>query len=234
MTTPTSRSRNDSVPVLVLGALAVTAAFALTLLGSDAYRTVLGVDAPLWATLALAAWGWVAWRLAVRRGWLPGDAAGTQGYFPAVVLGLCLPLPVVLVDVQGGFGPDINVAWPHSLLFYPSIAFVAEVAFHVTPLALSAALAAASGSPPTTRALRRTGLFVAASVEALLQVAWGAGSSPAWANAYVGVHLLVFNVIGVRLLTRYGFVRVYVYRLAYYVVWHLAWGHMRLTLLFPS
>jgi hypothetical protein len=65
-------------------------------------------------------------------------------------------------------------------------------------------------------------------------VVWGTAASPGWANAYVGVHLLAFNPIAVVLLRSFGVLRALVFRVSYYVVWHILWGALRLDLLFGA
>jgi hypothetical protein len=56
--------------------------------------------------------------------------------------------------------------------------------------------------------------------------------SPTWANAYVGIHLLAFNVVALEVFRRSGFVALYAFRVGYYLVWHIVWGYFRLPLLF--
>lgn len=46
-------------------------------------------------------------------------------------------LSAIVADAALRFPHDINVPVPWALLFYPAIAFVVEVAFHVIPLALA-------------------------------------------------------------------------------------------------
>lgn len=53
-----------------------------------------------------------------------------------------------------------------------------------------------------------------------------------WATGCVGVQLLIFSLIGLRLFRRHGFSVVYLYRLSYYVVWHIVRGYLRLGILF--
>ena len=124
----------------------------------------------------------------------------------------------------------MNVPLPDALLFYPAIAVVAEFIFHAMPLA-----ALCVAFPICVRGTHRRGRWVAfltvASIEPALQVAWGFGHSPPWANAYVGLHLLVFNWVGLMVFERKGFMAMYVLRLAYYTIWHVAWGQARLALL---
>jgi hypothetical protein len=224
------RLASNAPGVLAACAAAVLASALLVWRGSDAYRSVLGVERPIVSTVAVAVLGYAGWRVLVRRSWISSGAGGPEGYRLAASVGLALPIPVVVVDWLGGFGPDINAAFPDALLFYPAIAVVAELVFHVAPLCTAALVAGLLRSE--ARAWRIVGFSAAVLVEPALQVVWGAEGSPPWANAYVGLHLLAFNAFGVYLMRRYGLLRVILYRFAYYAVWHIGWGWLRMDLLF--
>lgn len=227
-----SGRRFDGRAVLIACGASAAAAVVLEWLGSDAYRSVLGIGHPAAATVVVATLGFFGLEITVRRSWVPSETGVVGGWAKAALIGGLLPIPVIVVDWFGGFGPEINARAPDSLLFYPSVALLAEFAFHVAPLAVAAVVADLRGA--VARAAEAAGLLVATSIEPILQVVWGTGHSPWWANAYVGLHLLVFNVVGLYLLRRYGFMRVYLYRVSYYSVWHILWGHVRLGLLFAS
>lgn len=218
--------------------LTVTAIFLSAVLASavldrnagDAYRFLIGDLDPLLVTATVAALGALSLRRLVAVGWFRLAATGSRSGWLAPVVGAALTLPVILVDLAGGFPADMNVPFPESLLFYPSIALVAESALHLTPLALGATV-----WKWTTAHAHRSRLLamgVSALIEPVLQVAWGSDTSPAWANAYVGFHLLVFNVVALAIFQRAGFVALYGFRLGYYLVWHVTWGYLRLPLLF--
>jgi hypothetical protein len=210
--------------VLCIGSVAVAATLELS--GSTAYHFLVGDLSATAMTSLVCASGALSLRYLERRGWFSfGDATRAQ-YAKIVALGMVLAVPVVVVDLFGGFPEGINVRAPESLAFYPAIAVVAEMVFHVVPLALVARVIRESKEAP------RAALAVAALGEPTLQVLWGAGQSPSWANAYVGVHLLAFNAVEIVVLRRFGFLPTYAFRVAYYAIWHLAWGHARLTLLF--
>lgn len=209
---------------------AVAASAVLVVRGSDAYESVLGTARPIGPLVAVIGFGFLGWLILSRKSWIPSHTDGAAGYRPAVLIGLTLPVPVIIVDWLGGFGRGLNVPAPDSLLFYPSIAVAAELVFHVAPLAISAILAFVLQR--ARRALEIVGLGAAVAIEPILQVVWGAELSPAWADAYVGVQLVAFNLVGVYLLRRFGILRVLVYRLSYYLVWHILWGRVRLDLLF--
>ena len=212
------------VGVLCIGSVVVAAGFELS--GSGAYRFLFGELSATLITLVTCALGGLSLVHLDRRGWFSWGDAERMQYAKIVALGLVLPLPVILVDLVGGFPADINLRSPDALAFYPAIAVVAQMVFHVIPLAVASLAWRASERAP------RLALVIAVLIEPVLQVIWGAEQSPAWANAYVGIHLLAFNVVEVMIFRRFGFLPMYVFRFAYYVVWHIGWGHARLTLLF--
>ena len=218
------------VRVLVVSLGAIGAAVALEGSGSNAYAMALGEASPVAATVAACLLGLLSLRILEACGWFRSAGGTRRGYLVALLLGAVLPIPVLIVDILGGFSQGINVSAPDAFLFYPAIAVVAEFVLHVAPLAL-VALGATLVSKADERA-RKLAMALAVLPEPILQMVWGAAYSPAWANAYVGIQLLVFGLLGLALFRRHGFLAVYLYRLAYYAVWHIVWGYMRLGILF--
>lgn len=210
----------------------VAAVCVLELQGSDAYRSVLGVTHPVALSLVVTTLGLFGIQFMEQRGVITSAMAVRKGWAAGVLIGMLLPIPVIVVDILGGFSPNINILAPDALLFYPSVALIAEIVFHVAPLGGVALIAEIWTK--AARRLEAAGVAVAVMVEPVLQVAWSVGHSPPWANAYVGFHLVVFNAVAVYLLRRYGFLGACMLRVSYYMVWHIIWGHIRLDLLFAS
>jgi hypothetical protein len=50
--------------------------------------------------------------------------------------------------------------------------------------------------------------------------------------AYVGLHIFLIGLVQLLLFTRYDFITMYTFRLSYYAIWHILWGHLRLNLIF--
>lgn len=211
---------------------AVAASAVLTWSNGSVYSFLLGGLNPLLVTAAAALFGVAALQRLALLGWFQAGGASARSVALASVLGAALTVPVIVIDLFGGFPAELNVRFPESLLFYPSIAVVAESAFHLVPLALMAMV-----WRWTSLEFSRARLFaigIAAVIEPVLQVVWGSEMSPSWANAYVGIHLLVFNVVALEIFRRSGFVALYGFRVGYYLVWHITWGYFRLPLLFES
>jgi hypothetical protein len=57
-------------------------------------------------------------------------------------------------------------------------------------------------------------------------------SSPLWATLVTGLHVFVINLLMLIMFKRYGFVTLLSFRLFYYIIWHIAWGSIRLSVLF--
>lgn len=146
-----------------------------------------------------------------------------------VALALGFVAAAIAADVILGFPQDMNAPWPEAVPFYIGIGFVAEIVFHVVPLAaftivLRRILASAPAAPWAA-------LGMAALVEPTFQVVLAAdGSLPL--QVFTALHLLAFNVTQLLLFRRYDFLTMFSLRLAYYACWHLAWGAARLELLF--
>ena len=143
-----------------------------------------------------------------------------------VGLGAILAIPPVAIDIFSRFPRDINVLLPNSLLFYPAIALIAEVAFHLFPLA---ALAALTGLFSKTTV--SPWIFVAVVfVEPVFQAAYSAGAGiQAW---LVLGNVGLISVAQIWLFTRYGFGAMIALRLVFYFFWHVVWGEARLAILF--
>jgi len=82
--------------------------------------------------------GFVSLGFLQSRGWFEIDDGDRvwKGVSVAATLATFLAIPVILVDLTVGFPRDLNIPAPRSLLFYPAMAFVAEVVFHAIPLGL--------------------------------------------------------------------------------------------------
>lgn len=227
--TPAGRRAPPHLAVVAIFLAAVGASAVLTWVGRDAYALLFGDLNLLVLTAITATLGAVALWLLTAFGWFRA-ATRWRSVLIALGLGGCLTLPVIIVDVMGGFPAELNVRFPESLLFYPSIGLVAESVFHLIPLALLASVWKLTRFE--LHRARWLAIMLVALVEPLLQVSFFAGQSPVWVNAFLGVYVLAFNLIALEIFRRSGFVALYATRLGYYLVWHIAWGHLRLPLLF--
>ena len=158
------------------------------------------------------------------------------GNYRGLLLALLLALPfgavIVLVDRASPFPIDTNVLYPDSLAFYPVMGYVVEILFHILPFCLVYfGLGALLGDVSNARIIWIS-ILVAALIEPIFQVAFMVGRDPVWKVAYVGLHIFLFGLVQLLLFKRYDFITMYTFRLSYYLIWHILWGHLRLSLLF--
>ena len=59
-----------------------------------------------------------------------------------------------------------------------------------------------------------------------------AAGYPLWAVIVTGLHVFVINFLMLVVFRRYDFVSMLSFRLAYYIIWHIVWGNIRLRVLF--
>lgn len=146
--------------------------------------------------------------------------------FPLVwvlLLGALLALPPIAIDIGLRFPQDMNVSLPEAVLFYPAIGFLAEVLFHLLPLALLAALL-------PDRLPRIWVLGPVVFVEPLFQAALTLDQG--WGAILVFGNVALVSAVQLYLFQRFGFGAMLALRMTFYLFWHVLWGTLRLTLLF--
>ena len=128
---------------------------------------------------------------------------------------------------------DVNRPFPDSLLFYPTIGFVAEIIFHVLPLTLLLFLLTTLFKGLTFEQLIWPCVFIVALLEPIFQTSFSLSEGYPWtAVIFIALHNFLFNFIQLTLFKQYDFVTMYSFRLVYYLLWHIIWGVIRLQLLF--
>jgi hypothetical protein len=137
-----------------------------------------------------------------------------------------LAVAAIGADLVFRYAEDTNVALPDALRFYPAIAVFVESALHIVPIAV---LVSFFGMPTGLDATFWRIAIPVALIEAVLQAVYAPSIGT---SVFSAVHLMVFGVAQVWMFWRFGFVWMLTFRLAYYSLWHLAWGAARLELLF--
>jgi len=167
------------------------------------------------------------------RGWFSIYTAWTFGRFiwPAVVAMVLAGL-MILVDSRVVLSEDINAPFPQSLLFYPAVGYAAEILFHVLPLFLLLTLATSFSKSLQFETVIWPCILVVALVEPVFQARPMIGQYPTWSVAYVFVNVWIISMVGLTMFMRYDFVSMVAFRLMYYLLWHIVWGHVRLKWLF--
>lgn len=221
--------RRDYLTFWLTALLAAAAAVFLSSIDRDAFATYFGQFPPILIVAVAALAGAVSLRFLEYRGWWSARPPNEirHGVLLSTVAALGFAAVAVAADVWFGFPQDLNVPWPDAVLFYPSIAFVAEFAFHMLPLTL---LVAVMGWRFTRSGFNRrvwTGIIVVAAIEAGFQIVVGSSL-----RFFVAPHLVAIGIYELLVFRRFGYIPMIWFRLAYYLSWHVIWGSARLDLLF--
>lgn len=137
----------------------------------------------------------------------------------------------IFIDWKIVFPADINMSFPGSLLFYPAIAFLVEMLFHVVPLSLIVFLLLFLFRTADREKLIEAAILSVAVLEPTYQVIF-TEMDASWAVTLLWVNLFFFNITQLLAFKRHGFISMYLLRLLYYAIWHIVWGYFRLSLLF--
>lgn len=219
---------------LGLSAFAVALVAALYLLNDRSFRPYFGSADPLAVIGLSVALGIACLQVHLSNGWFVAyNREGRQGYPVAAGLALLFGLVMIFVDMLAVLPEGINVAFPRSLLFYPAIGFFVEIVFHLFPLTvLLGVLTRASGKWKFSTIVWVSILLISLA-EPLYQTVpeFGRQVSPL-TGTYIGIHIFFINLTQMWLFKRYDFLSMYLFRLAYYGIWHISWGWLRLQLLF--
>lgn len=211
-----------AVVLLALVLLADQASFRRFLGSLDARLTLVAVLLVNAAALGflLSTGAFAIYRRTGRRGLLL--LAALAGGFGVVV---------IVADTIIVFPRDMNVAFPQSLLFYPIIAMLVEAVWHSLPMAV---LVLALSRFRRIDVRRASWILVplVALPDPIFQVVDMAATSPWGATLFVGVHVYLINLTEVIIFRGHSFVGAFAFRLCYYLIWHIIWGHVRLNILF--
>lgn len=140
-------------------------------------------------------------------------------------------VPIILIDLTVVL-PYQHVPPPQSLLFYPIMAYVAEIIFHILPLSVFLGLLGPLFKGRDSTMLVWLCIVLASSPEPIFQLSWRSSEIPlSWVEVYVGLHVFAFNVLQLSIFRRYDFVSMYACRLVYYLYWHVLWGSVHQYLL---
>jgi len=201
-------------------------------MASDFAKYFGNVD-PAIAILAVAAMGSLALQGLRLEGTFRTMRRGVTARGLAVATAAACGFAVIAIvaDCLWRFPEAINVPAPRAFLFYPLMAPVAEFVFHVIPLAiLWLALRALPGPADTARRLWLV-MIATALFEPAFQLAY-AGDAYTPIAIFTGIHVFAISLVQLYLFRRYDFFAALGLRLVYYCWWHIAWGELRLHVLF--
>lgn len=154
-----------------------------------------------------------------------------QGIALSAALATVLAVAIVVADLIIRYPEDTNVPVPQALLFYPAVGFVAEIVFHLLPLALLLLILGPLGGSIGTERVIWLGIVLVAILEPTFQVLF-AGKPLTWRDAYTWLHVFAIAFLQLTIFRRYDFISMFSFRLIYYTYWHILWGVIRLELLF--
>ena len=214
--------------------LAVTICTAiLTYYDKDIYKPFLGPLNPLLVVVSLSVLGFFLLAFLLSRGWFAIYEPTLQGLAAAGGLALVFALVMIFVDSRSPLPENINRLPPQGFFFYPSIAFVVEILFHVLPLTLILFLLSALPGNLSFDRFVWPAIIVTALLEPLFQAGLDSNRDNAsWVSGYIILHIFLINLCQLTLFKRYDFVSMFSFRLVYYLVWHIIWGVLRLKFLF--
>ena len=212
--------------VAVIGLSASALTLAVQRSDPAAFDRIFGGLPPAGVVIGVSVLAYPLLRYLGDRGWGLCESGGPV-WWTVLVGAVLLSSVAIVADLALRFPEDMNVASPRALAFYPAVAWVVEVVLHTLPLVL---LVAAFGSPDSVGETRFWLMAATiASIEAVIQALFATTAGTA---VFSALHLLAVGVFQVYLFRRFGFLPMLGFRLAYYAIWHLAWGAVRIPLLF--
>ncbi|MGE0552065.1 MAG: hypothetical protein AB7R55_01420 [Gemmatimonadales bacterium] len=227
------RERSGVVAAAVVGTVATLASWLLSRVDRAAFVPYFGGIEPVVATAIVATIGVAAVRTLRRGGWFvlagPPNRAGLRAAF---LLATLFAAGAIGFDLLARFPRSINEPLPMAAAFYPLMGLVAETVFHLAPLALILGIGWRIW-PDRREGLVLVAVVVAAAIEPAFQVRAGlAAGRLSGTDLFVVPHVLGFNLAQLWLFRRYDLLSMLAMRMSYYLYWHLAWGTLRLELLF--
>ncbi|WP_273565691.1 hypothetical protein [Maribacter halichondriae] len=215
------------VIVLVLGGVGL-----LSYSNSSFFQRFLGEVNPLLAISLSGVLGFLSLSFLLSKEWFTiHKKYPLKKVLPYTGLTLLFASVAILIDINIVYPADMNIPFPESLLFYPVIAFLVEIIFHVLPLTLLLIVATSVFRKSDCGKLVLPCILIVALFEPTYQIIF-MDNYPIWATGAVWINLFLFNITQLFIFKKYGFLSMYVLRLVYYLFWHIIWGALRLELLF--
>ena len=199
----------------------------------SAYQRYLGGIHPLLMILILYILGMLMFSVLMREGAFAVFRRGDyKGILTAAALTIPFALVVTIVDINWPFPEDMNVPFPNSIFFYASIGYIVEILLHLLPFGLLYILLGKLFPGTEGGWIVWVCILGAAILEPALQVVFAGSSDLPGIPVFVGVHLLLINLVQLILFVKFDFLSMYSFRLVYYLWWHVIWGYLRLGVVF--
>ena len=158
------------------------------------------------------------------------SGSSRRGVASAGGLAALFAVGAIAADLGLRYPEAINVPLPYGLFVYPVMALIVEFLFHVSLLALLLFLLRPVAAKTDETGTVWIAIILTALAEPILQVVWA--GSVSWTELYTAISIFLFGVVQLSLFRRHGFLPMLSMRLVYYLLWHIAWGYVRLELLF--
>lgn len=219
---------------IIISLVVIFFAGVLDIRNAQIFQPYIGRTNPIIAVLLTALIGLILFICLLSRGWFAIYQIGNQsGLLVAAGLAGLLALAMILFDSRFPFPADINVPYPDSLLFYPTVGFVVDILFHVLPVTLILFGLTSLFTHMRFESAVWITLVSVALLEPIYQTVLALPRGyPGWFLVVVAVHIFLINICQLLIFKRYDFVSMYSFRLVYYLLWHIVWGHIRLRLIF--
>ena len=130
-----SANKDQWIVLSIIAFAGLCLTFVLCLSDCSFFQRFVGGLNPVMALIISIVAGFGVLFILLEKGWFEIYKRGVAKYKPKYVwLTVILACISILIDWIVVFPEDMNLAFPQSLLFYPAIAFVVEIFFHVLPM----------------------------------------------------------------------------------------------------
>ena len=223
--------------LVYLGVSLVVLCFTIVLYFTErqVFQRFLGSIDPLVAILAVIVAGFILQSFLLSKKWFViFDIENLPGLIRFSGLAALLGVIMIIVDTRIKFPADMNILFPQSLLFYPAIAFLVEILFHIFPLTVLITIMSSIHKSQNLNVIIWISIIIVSIAEPIYQTMdmVSSKSFPMWAIAYVGLHIFLINFFQLLIFKKHDFIAMYSFRIVYYLFWHIGWGYLRLFLLF--
>ena len=147
-----------------------------------------------------------------------------KGISYALLISILFFIPIIIIDIKIPFPEKINASFPESILFYTSIGFFIEIAFHVMPMIIFFDAVKLLKIKSKMKLIIWTCIAIVALIEPIFQLSMAEENIPLLSHIYVFVYFYLINISGLLLFTRYDFFSMYFLRFFFYLFIHIIWG----------
>ena len=192
------------------------------------FSNYFGAIRPWWILMGFGTLGLILLKF-IDQIWYRIEAGGTDlvQYYGLAIFFLLI---AVLIDWKIRFPVGMNVPFPQALLYYPVMAFLVEVIFHLIPLTawlfiINHRIRSMDRTPSDWSMIACIALIEPTFQVMMDDYTWGF-LILTWLN------LFGFNLVQLFVFRKFGFFAMYGFRLFYYLLWHIIWGQLRLDVWF--